>query len=99
MTEKRAQYRKKQKRDSLSKLLKRAKDDRKTNSDSVDVNPEFVNNSDQQDQKTSYRKAFSNEQKQDLRDEKIARLKRRLNWAIAVVIVLIIIVLIALFNF
>lgn len=97
MTEKRAQYRKKQKRDNLSKLLKRAKQDQNSKAEDVNVNPDFVK--DNKSEAKNVRQDYQLQQDHDLREQKVSRLKKRLNWAIVIVIVLIIIVLVALFNF
>lgn len=95
MTEKRADYRKNQRRKKLEKLLHRQsqspiKSSKKNlDEDGVDVNPDFkrdnvASDTIQSDSLTS--------------EEKVNRLKKRLNWAILIVIILIVIVLLALFK-
>lgn len=108
MTEKRSQYRKKHQKDSLSRLLKRAK----TNSDDeVDVNPEFTRSTQEanrvrtpiaEDNGVGEKLPGRSTQKQlslnQARENKISRLKKRLNLAILVVSLLLILVFVALFN-
>lgn len=91
MTEKRADYRKNQRRKKLSQLWSRQQtksEDKDTEYNTVDVNPEFRRNDEKVD--------ISSEG--NTTEEKVSRLKRRLNWAILIVIILIIIVLLALFK-
>lgn len=105
MTEKRAQYRKKKKQEELKRLLKRGDRDSRsekirkaTSDDDLDVNPEF-----KRDNSPRLRSVSTREDKSydviPSKEEKVSRLKRRLNWAIGIVILLIIIVLVILFNF
>lgn len=93
MTEKRADYRKSQRRKKIAQLFHRQKQSstKKENFDdqSVDVNPDFK------------RDAFDTNQTSSsplTSEEKVTRLKKRLNWAIMIVIILIVIVLLALFK-
>ncbi|QNQ80598.1 hypothetical protein [Lactobacillus sp. PV034] len=108
MTEKRSQYRKEHQKDSLSRLLKRAK---APSHDKVDVNLEFTRSSQEEkkvrtpfveDTKVSEQRLARSTQKQlslnEERENKISRLKKRLNLAILVVILLLILVFVALFN-
>uniref|UniRef100_UPI002626CFFC hypothetical protein n=1 Tax=uncultured Lactobacillus sp. TaxID=153152 RepID=UPI002626CFFC len=98
MTEKRAQYRKKQKQSNLSRLLKRAESDRKKSNDEINVNPDFVKDNNEKGVNSSSRQQYFDNEKADLREQKTQRLRKRLNWAIFIVICLIVIVLVALFN-
>ena len=90
MTEKRADYRKNQRHKKLSRLWShhQAKvEDKNTEDNTVDVNPEFRRNDENVDVGS-----------ENTTEEKVSRLKRILNWAILIVIILIIIVLLALFK-
>lgn len=92
MTEKRADYRKNQRHKKLSRLwshhqIKPKVEDKHTEDNTVDVNPEFRRNDEKVDVGS-----------ENTSEEKVSRLKRRLNWAILVVVILIIIVLLALFK-
>ena len=90
MTEKRSDYRKNQRHKKLSRLWsgRHSTADRKhTESNTVDVNPDFRRN----DKNIKGRNKKTSE-------EKVLRLKQRLNWAIFIVVILIIIVIFALLK-
>lgn len=90
MTEKRADYRKNQRRKKLSQLWshhQKEVEDKDTEDNTVDVNPDFKRNDEEVDVGS-----------ENTAEEKVSRLKRRLNWAIFIVIILIIIVLLVLFK-
>lgn len=92
MTEKRADYRKKQQKKKIRQIfdsLKRQKNDDQQNN-TVDQNMETQDSS-----KIESRADFSLGEE---RENKIARLKKRLNYAILIVVILLIIVLFALFK-
>ena len=112
MTEKRSQYRKRQKQDNLSRLLNRATKDQviEDNNEDLNVNPEFTR-SQQEKRRTANINSANNErinslgratQKQitskEEREYKVNRLKKRLNLAILIVILLLVLVFVALFN-
>ena len=105
MTEKRADYRKKQAKgkNNLLNKVKAAFDDSSTvDTSDVDVNPDFTR--DQSERRPlegngleDYQKAAVNSPSPSISDEKRLRLKKRLNISIFVVTILIILVLLALF--
>lgn len=108
MTEKRADYRKKQAKgkNNLLNKVKAAFDDSSTvdtsDTSNVDVNPDFTR--DQSERRPlegngveDYQKAAVNSPSPSISDEKRLRLKKRLNISIFVVTILIILVLLALF--
>lgn len=108
MAEKRSQYRKEHQKDSLSRLLNRAKT---PSHEEVDVNPEFMRSSQEvnrretpitEEKEISTKIPGRSTQKQlslnEERENKINRLKKRLNLAILVVSLLLILVFVALFN-
>ncbi|GBG04680.1 hypothetical protein NR996_03020 [Lactobacillus rodentium] len=111
MTEKRAQYRKQQRQDSVKRLLKRAqtnKDSLSNEKDDLNVNPDFTRDRNKSDSRLGEEKILSSrpttrvKQKQlnnsEIRENKIKRLKNRLNLAIIIVLLLIVLVFVALFN-
>ncbi|MBP2057795.1 hypothetical protein J2Z60_000967 [Lactobacillus colini] len=90
MTEKRSDYRKSQRHKKIFKLWqsKKTLPDNKIDSyDEVDVNPEFKRNKEDPDSSI-----------EPSSEEKVSKLKQKLNWAIFIVIILIIGVLFALFK-
>ena len=100
MTEKRADYRKRQSKKKTKQLfdhVKLAFDDNEQNHEKVDVNPDFQR---PEDKRKKYQNKF--DYAENLRDanieDKSLRLKKRLNRAILIVLVLIVLVLLALFH-
>ena len=100
MTEKRADYRKRQSKKKTKQLfdhVKSAFDDNEQNHEKVDVNPDFQR---PEDKRKKYQNKF--DYAENLRDanieDKSLRLKKRLNRAILIVLVLIVLVLLALFH-
>lgn len=92
MTEKRADYRKKQQKEKLKKVFDGFKRQKK-NDQSIDTAEQETETQDSQ--KFESRENFSLKEE---RENKINRLKKRLNYAILIVVVLLIIVLFALFK-
>lgn len=92
MTEKRADYRKKQRQEKVKKIFDKFKRPKRDDQslDAADQNTETQNHSEFES-----REDFSFEEE---RENKISRLKKRLNYAILIVVVLLIIVLFALFK-
>lgn len=104
MTEKRSDYRKRQKKSFKDKVKAAFSDN---DSEEVNVNPDFQR--DQSDSQEPERRPlngngqefYEQEQpinKEKVRENKALRLKKRLNGAILIVFVLIILVLLALFH-
>lgn len=90
MAEKRADYRKSQQHKKLSQLWSRhqvKEKDKNARINTVEVNPKFKRNDGEVDVDSK-----------NTSEEKVLHLKRKLNWAILIVIILIIIVLLALFK-
>ena len=113
MTEKRSQYRKRQKQDNLSRLLNRATKDQviEDNNEDLNVNPEFtrsqqekrrtdnnINSADHERINSLGRSTQKQITSKEEREYKVNRLKKRLNLAILIVILLLILVFVALFN-
>lgn len=110
MTEKRAQYRKQQRQDSVKRLLNRVqtnKDSLSNEKDDLNVNPDFTRDRNKRDSRLgeeipSSRPTTRLKQKQlnnsEIRENKIKHLKNRLNLAIIIVLLLIVLVFVALFN-
>lgn len=92
MTEKRADYRKKQQKEKLKKVFDGFKRQKKFDP-SIDTADQKTETQDSQ--KFESRENFSLKEE---RESKINRLKKRLNYAILIVVVLLIIVLFALFK-
>lgn len=92
MTEKRADYRKKQQKEKLKKVFDGFKHQKKIDP-SIDTADQKTETQDSQ--KFESRENFSLKEE---RESKINRLKKRLNYAILIVVVLLIIVLFALFK-
>lgn len=105
MTEKRSEYRKRQKKEKNQKIFQNVKSAFSENSDSsegLNINPDFQRSeviSDHQSSNESRESFFKNKTDGDhlSSQEKANRLKKRLNQAIILLIVLITIVLLALF--
>ncbi len=95
MTEKRADYRKKQQKEKVSEIFANFKRLRK-----------YKHQTDVSDQKVEVQDSSQFESREDLanralkekREDKVDRLKKRLNYAILIVVVLLVIVLFALFK-
>ena len=110
MTEKRAQYRKQQRQDSVKRLLNRVqtnKDSLSNEKNDLNVNPDFTRDRNKRDSRLgeeipSSRPTTRLKQKQlnnsEIRENKIKHLKNRLNLAIIIVLLLIVLVFVALFN-
>lgn len=112
MTEKRAQYRKQQRQDSVKRLLNRVqtnkdKDSLSNEKNDLNVNPDFTRDRNKRDSRLgeeipSSRPPTRLKQKQlnnsEIRENKIKHLKNRLNLAIIIVLLLIVLVFVALFN-
>lgn len=100
MTEKRADYRKRQKKSVLNKVKSAFSNDDST--EAVDVNPDFQKGkSNRRSLEGDGQEFYQAEQPIDqtnLREEKAWKLKKRLNRAILIVFVLIVLVLLALFH-
>ncbi|NME19811.1 hypothetical protein HF870_01180 [Lactobacillus johnsonii] len=95
MTEKRADYRKKQQKEKVSKIFdnfKRLKRDRHQ-TDASDQKVEVQDSS-----KFESREDLENRALKEKLEDKVDRLKKRLNYAILIVVVLLVIVLFALFK-
>ncbi len=92
MTEKRADYRKKQQKEKLKSVFDRFKRQKKIDP-SIDTADQKTETQDSQ--KFESRENFSLKEE---RENKINRLKKRLNYAILIVVVFLIIVLFALFK-
>ena len=92
MTEKRADYRKKQQKEKLKKVFDSFKRQKKSDP-SIDTADQKTET--QHSQKFESRENFYLKEQ---RESKINRLKKRLNYAILIVVVLLIIVLFALFK-
>ena len=92
MTEKRADYRKKQRQEKVKNIFDKFKRKKKNDQslDVVDQNTETKGHSEFEPRENS-----SLEEK---RENKISRLKKRLNYAILIVVVLLVIILFALFK-
>ena len=91
MTEKRADYRKKQQKEKVSKIFDNFKRLRK-----ADVSDQKVEVQDSS--KFESREDLANRALKEKREDKVDRLKKRLNYAILIVVVLLVIVLFALFK-
>lgn len=104
MTEKRSDYRKRQKKNLLNKVKSAFTDD--DSSEDVNVNPDFLRNDSEGNNRRRPLEGNGQEfnpqeqsgNKEIVREEKSLKLKKRLNSAILVVFVLIILVLLALFH-
>lgn len=100
MTEKRADYRKRQKKNVINKVKSAFSDDDST--ETVDVNPDFQREQPKRRSLEGDGEEFYQAERPidqtDLREEKALKLKKRLNRAILIVFVLIILVLLALFH-
>lgn len=95
MTEKRSDYRKKQQKEKVSKIFdnfKRLKRDRHQ-TDASDQKVEVQDSS-----KFESREDLANRALKEKLEDKVDRLKKRLNYAILIVVVLLVIVLFALFK-
>ncbi|MGN1271938.1 MAG: hypothetical protein ACI4T3_02205 [Lactobacillus sp.] len=103
MTEKRSDYRKRQKKSLLGKVKSAFSDN---DSEEVDVNPDFTKDKPAEtprrplagDGQEFYQHDEQPLDKEAVRENKALKLKKRLNRAILLVIVLIVLVLLALFH-
>ncbi|ALJ23606.1 hypothetical protein AO203_07075 [Lactobacillus gallinarum] len=101
MTEKRSDYRKRQKKSLLNKVKSAFNDNNAT--EEVNVNPDFQRDASERrrplevDGQEFYQTQQSID-KEQLKEQKSLKLKKRLNSAILIVFILIILVLLALFH-
>lgn len=95
MTEKRSDYRKKQQKEKVSKIFDNFKQLRK-DKHQADVSDQKVEVQDSS--KFESREDLANRALKEKREDKVDRLKKRLNYAILIVVVLLVIVLFALFK-
>lgn len=97
MTEKRSEYRKRTRKRKLMGQVKDAFAKDKSSQDELDVKPEFVRNSTQEEDGAVNREDYLRQNQEQSQAEKRLKLKRKLNQAILLVFVLIVLVLLALF--
>lgn len=95
MTEKRSDYRKKQQKEKVSKIFDNFKRLRK-DKHQADVSDQKVEVQDSSQFES--REDLANRALKEKREDKVDRLKKRLNYAILIVVVLLVIVLFALFK-
>lgn len=101
MTEKRSDYRKRQKKSLLNKVKSAFNDNNAT--EEVNVNPDFQRDASErryplEGDAQKFYQAQQSIDKEQLKEQKSLKLKKRLNSAILIVFVLIILVLLALFH-
>ncbi|AFR22301.1 hypothetical protein [Lactobacillus helveticus] len=101
MTEKRSDYRKRQKKSLLNKVKSAFNDNNAT--EEVNVNPDFQRDASErrrplEGDAQEFYQAQQSIDKEQLKEQKSLKLKKRLNSAILIVFVLIILVLLALFH-
>ncbi|MPW13898.1 hypothetical protein [Lactobacillus helveticus] len=101
MTEKRSDYRKRQKKSLLNKVKSAFNDNNAT--EEVNVNPDFQRDASERRRPLEgdgqeFYQAQQSIDKEQLKEQKSLNLKKRLNSAILIVFVLIILVLLALFH-
>lgn len=95
MTEKRADYRKKQQKEKVNKIFDSFKRLKK-NKHQIDATDQKIES--QTSSEFESREDLANRALKEKREDKVNRLKKHLNYAILIVVVLLVIVLFALFK-